>query len=246
VNPALLASVALAGFVGSLHCVGMCGPFVAVYASGSGKATLRAHAAYNLGRFATYTTLGALGGAIGHAVDLAGGALGFAAGASVLAGILIALFGLAGMLGARRASGAGPLDKLLARLAPRLLTASPTRRALILGLSSTLLPCGFLYAFVAAAASTGNPLSGALVMSAFFLGTLPMLTGMGLGLSRLAARLRGHVLMITSSLLFVLGIATIVGRLELPAFALGGARGVISADGHHLEIPKKTCHCHDR
>ena len=42
------------------------------------------------------------------------------------------------------------------------------------------LPCGLLYGAVAAAASAGNALAGALVMVSFSLGTVPGLIGVGL------------------------------------------------------------------
>ena len=50
----------------------------------------------------------------------------------------------------------------------------PVARALLLGLFSTLLPCGWLYAFAVLAAGTGGPWTGMLVMAAFWAGTVPV------------------------------------------------------------------------
>ena len=73
----LITSVFVASLLGSLHCAGMCGAFVA-FAVGiddpdAARKRARLHAAYNLGRLVTYSVLGAIAGAIGGALDLAGG-----------------------------------------------------------------------------------------------------------------------------------------------------------------------------
>ncbi|MFO7181156.1 MAG: sulfite exporter TauE/SafE family protein [Pseudomonadota bacterium] len=218
-NPVFLLSVLLASLVGSLHCALMCGPFVAVYAGGASQAPFRLHAAYHCGRLATYLVLGALAGLLGHALDLTGSLLGVTRIAALVAGLVAATFGLLGMLrGASGASGAfaGPL----ARLAPRLMRLPEAPRALALGASTTLLPCGFLYAFAAVAAGTGSVLGGTLVMGVFWLGTVPALLGVGLVVGKIAERLRGHVSFTSSALLVVLGIATVIGRGNLAATAV--------------------------
>ena len=56
-----LAAAALAGLVGSPHCIGMCGSF-ALACGGRVSHTL----AWNLGRTLTYTSLGALAGLAGE------------------------------------------------------------------------------------------------------------------------------------------------------------------------------------
>ena len=72
------------GLAGSLHCVGMCGPFA--LALGSGERRVWGSVLYNLGRVGTLLGLGALCGTVGAAViasgpaALAGRALALAAG----------------------------------------------------------------------------------------------------------------------------------------------------------------------
>src|SRR5262249_47734635 len=64
----LLAAVAL-GFVGSLHCAGMCGPLVIAGAMREGGPSARALTSYLLGRLCSYAFVGALMGQIGaHAL----------------------------------------------------------------------------------------------------------------------------------------------------------------------------------
>jgi len=50
---------------------------------------------------------------------------------------------------------------------------------LLLGLLLGFLPCGFLYAALAAAAATGGPLTGAVAMLCFGIGTAPSLVAVG-------------------------------------------------------------------
>ena len=60
-----------AGFLGSFHCIGMCGGFACALGRDprGGVATIGRHLLYNLGRLTTYCFLGALAGALGHAVS---------------------------------------------------------------------------------------------------------------------------------------------------------------------------------
>ena len=62
-----------AGFLGSFHCIGMCGGFACALGRDprGGAATVERHLLYNLGRLTTYCFLGALAGALGQAVSTA-------------------------------------------------------------------------------------------------------------------------------------------------------------------------------
>lgn len=61
---------------------------------------------------------------------------------------------------------------------------------LALGLLNGLLPCGLSYAILVRAALTGSPISGALTMLSFGLGTVPALLLTGLVSTKLNARMR--------------------------------------------------------
>jgi hypothetical protein len=215
---ALLGTVLVASLVGSLHCVGMCGPFVAFYAGGDasrGTRRLLSHAAYSAGRLAAYAALGLAAGSVGAALNLAGSLAGFQRVAAVVAGaVMIAWGGLSllrlrgvRMLPARTGSAAW-----LQRAFRVVADAPPVLRAGSVGLLSGLLPCGWLWAFLVAAAGTGSAVGGAAVMAAFWLGTVPALVAAGLGAQLLAAPLRRHVPAVTAVLLVALGIFAIVSR----------------------------------
>lgn len=218
---ALVGAILIASLLGSVHCAGMCGAFLAVAVTGdepAGKAAL--NAAYNLGRLCTYTILGALAGALGAAVDLTGSAAGLQRTAAILAGAMMVGLGLVSVaraLGAtvRKASAPPALQRLAIKGHRAAALLPPVRRAAAIGLLTTLLPCGWLYAFVITAAGTAHPLSGALAMAVFWLGTLPMMIGLGVGLQALTGRLRRHLPLVTALLVVGVGIWTIAGRLSV-------------------------------
>ncbi|MBL7913827.1 MAG: sulfite exporter TauE/SafE family protein, partial [Bacteroidia bacterium] len=83
-----LTSLAI-GFLGSFHCVTMCGP-IALALSGGGENNLKflaGRSIYNLGRIVTYGILGLLAGLAGHTLLMAG----FQKSFSITIGILMVL-----------------------------------------------------------------------------------------------------------------------------------------------------------
>ena len=236
----LVAAVFVASLLGSMHCVGMCGAFLAIAVDtnlGSpGKASRVPLAAwYHLGRLITYVTLGVVGGAIGAAVNLTAEAAGLQRAAAALAGSLMVIFGVLAVLrhvglakgrvlrAAQAATGRVPLPKRIESAALKGHRAAmglpPTSRALTIGLLTTLLPCGWLYAFAITAAGTGSPVSGAVVMAVFWAGTLPIMIGLGLVVQRAGGVLRRYIPLATSLMVVAFGIITLLGREMLPAFA---------------------------
>ena len=124
---------------------------------------------------------------------------------------------------------------------------SPIVRALGTGLFSTLLPCGWLYAFVVTAAGTGSWALGAATMAAFWVGTLPILAVIGVGVRRLAGPLRRYVPAVTALVLVAVGLMTVAGRLSVPAIAAddsGAPPSVEAAVARASEIGSEEPLCH--
>lgn len=218
----LLLAVLVASALGSLHCAAMCGAFVCAASRGQGRA-LREQSAYHAGRLVSYVTLGALAGAIGATMDDLGALAGVARGAAVVAGVLMVLWALSVILserGIRMTGGLGGLrmtaERALGSVIVRVRDRSGTVRAGALGLVTTLLPCGWLYAFVVTAGSTGRPLDGALVMLAFWAGTVPALAALGAGAARLVGPAARRLPLVTAMVMLALGLLTIAGRLHPP------------------------------
>lgn len=180
----------LLGVVGSLHCIGMCGPIALALpiAHMSRGFRIRGILAYNFGRAATYSVLGAVSGLIGSALNWAGGqqALSITAGSI----ILIALFlGLAG----KRIPLPRTLDRFYGSLRSslgNLFRNKTTKGLLLIGLLNGLLPCGLVFAALAGAAATGSLLHGALFMFVFGLGTIPAMFSLSFASVHLPDRFR--------------------------------------------------------
>lgn len=218
----LLGAVLVASLVGSLHCAGMCGAIVAL-AVGIGHDRPvprgRLHAAYHLGRLASYTTLGGVAGTLGGALNLGGEMLGMQTVAAWMAGLTIIALGVGTI--AREAGVRGlhvPAPACLERAARRSLGAAMrvpmVPRAAVIGLVTPLLPCGWLYAFAIVAAGTGRPMDGALVMLAFWTGTVPVLLIVGGVVRALGGRLTPRVRVAAAVMLLVLGLSAVATRAE--------------------------------
>lgn len=220
----LIGAVFVASLLGSMHCAGMCGAFLAfAVVSDDGRTPSRAtlNAAYNLGRLVTYAILGAICGALGAAIDTGGAMIGVQRTAAIIAGAMMITFGVIAVL---RSSGVAipklplpaGLQSMLTIAHRRAFDLPPTMRAAMIGLLTTLLPCGWLYAFAITAAGTAHPLNGALTMAVFWLGTLPVMIGLGAGLQRLTGSLRQRLPLVTSMLIVVVGLYTVAGRVHAP------------------------------
>lgn len=222
--------VLVASLLGSMHCAGMCGGFVCFYAEGgAGRAPATGfapHAAYNLGRLASYVSLGAIAGALGAMIDRAGALAGVSRLAAIVAGVLMVAWGLSTMLamsGVRLPIPAPAPVRWMQRefggAIRRVRESSPTTRAAVTGLLTTLLPCGWLYVFVAMAGSTGSAPGGAVLMIVFWAGTVPTMLAVGLGAQRLFGPLRRRLPLVSAAAVVVLGLASIAGRLHAPMHA---------------------------
>ena len=227
----LALAVLSASLVGSPHCAGMCGPFCALAVSGkSGASAALLHAAYHLGRLATYVAVGAAAGALGQLLDIASALAGLQPVALAFAGGAMVLFGVAELSRLRQwPLGLGAFGRWrpprawtnLVRAGQRFAARrAALPRALVIGLLTTLLPCGWLYAFVVTAAGTGGPLRGAAVMAVFWVGTLPVLLALGIGARRLAGALGDRLPALTAAALVAVGLVTLSGRLSLSATEL--------------------------
>lgn len=220
----VLAPVLGASLLGSPHCAGMCGGFVSFYA-GAGGARPLSHVAYNGGRLVSYATLGALAGLLGAGLDRAGSLAGVSRGAAIVAGGFMVLWGVAALLAAAGVrlpapAVARPAHRAVAGVLKRLAGRPPVARAAAMGLVTTLLPCGFLHVFVATAAGTGSPARGALLMGAFWIGTVPVMAGLGVLAQRAIGPLRARLPLVSALLVLVAGALTLAGKLQ--GFAAAG------------------------
>lgn len=219
---ALGMAVVVASLLGSLHCVGMCGP-LAIWATSEGTKPVTL-VSYHLGRLTTYLSAGLMAGLLGSALTIGGDFAGLQSLAAMIAGgilVLVGLIRMARMLPAFRRPVVGvpiPIPKpsriagWLHHAKPLLASRGPLGRSYLAGLFTTWLPCGWLYLFVLIAAGTGSVISALAVMLAFWIGTLPALTGLVLGAGSLMKRSTTIMPIAASLLLIATGLYTATGR----------------------------------
>ncbi len=173
------------GLLSSLHCAQMCGPIVLCLGPKP-----RTHVAYNVGRIATYSALGAIAGTAGSTLTRLAG---IEQTAAIAAGVLMILAGLA-------MAGAAPkkvliqiqrarIPRAFTQALARQLRAPGTPRRLLLGVLMGFLPCGLIYAALLKAAATASPAAGAISMLAFGVGTTLSLLAIGLFSTAIRTRL---------------------------------------------------------
>jgi sulfite exporter TauE/SafE len=233
---ASLFPVFVVGLVGSVHCVGMCGGIVGALSTLPGRAApfpvpvrtvthaaapVLNVAAYNLGRIASYMAAGALAG------GLAGGARSLAALPALqallywCANLMLVALGLYLMDAwrglARLEQGGRALWRRMQPLVRALGPPDSPGKMLAAGAAWGWLPCAMVYSVLVTAMLSGSAASGAAVMLAFGLGTLPALFSLGLAGARLRLLLQRRRMRIASGVLVlgfgVLGIARAAGGL---------------------------------
>ncbi len=178
------------GIVGSLHCVGMCGPLAMALPIGRLPGPKRGLAVglYHASRLTAYASLGLLMGTVGQGLLLAG----LQRPVSIGAGLFLLGWTLLnrGKLPAPTLSRATrwvvqPMTRFLQQ---------PTLRAFAgLGFLNGLLPCGFVYVALTGAITTNNAATGAVYMALFGLGTVPALLAVRFLPALLPASLRRRV-----------------------------------------------------
>ncbi len=211
-EPAGLLFISLASFVGSFHCFLMCGAFAGYYAVGSRGLSLSGALLYQVGRLIAYSALGLTAGLLGKGFLYLGQTLMLQRLLMIMTGGAMIAVGVWQLL----RPGTVPFQGLMRRLTrfKQPLDALPKGPllGLLLGLLSTLLPCGYLYSFVFAAAATGTPVGALLVMAAFWLGTVPAMMTAVIGGDLAARRFLGKMSRWTPIFLIVVGFLAVLGK----------------------------------
>ena len=204
------------GLVGSLHCIGMCGPIAIALPLGRNSWWHRTLGGltYNAGRILTYGLLGGLFGLLGQGIEMAGLQrwASIVIGATMILSVLFPalfkgkikleqfLFGYAGRM-------VGKFRKLFA------INSFPS--LFLIGLLNGLLPCGLVYVAVAGALNTNSVAGGVSFMMIFGLGTLPVMLAIPLLGNLIGAGFRKKYRYLLSVLVVVLGILFILRGLSL-------------------------------
>jgi sulfite exporter TauE/SafE len=173
-----LISAVLIGWLGGVHCLGMCGGIVSALALSAPQAGRNGILlAYNLGRCLTYIALGACAGTLG-AIGIArlsiAPVLLYTIANILLIGMGLYLLGLPWLVRPLE-QGGQHLWRYIEPLSRSLFPVNTLPRAFGVGLLWGFLPCGLVYSALATAFALSSAGQGSLWMGAFALGTLPNL-----------------------------------------------------------------------
>jgi uncharacterized protein len=204
------------GFLGSFHCVGMCGPIALSLPIGKLNPVQRFFSVllYNFGRMFTYAVFGLIFGVLGKSFALFGfqQALSITLGSIILLGLL-----LPKKLLSKISLGSFVyyfFNKLKTKLS-NLFSKEGKKTLFIIGILNGLLPCGLVYMAVAGAIATSDILKGSLFMAVFGLGTFPVMVALPYFGNRINLSFRKKIRKVVPVFLGAMAVLLIVRGLNL-------------------------------
>lgn len=173
----MITSALVLGLLGSLHCLGMCGPIAFMLPldqSNMTKKTMQL-SIYHFGRLLAYGIIGMLFGFLGKGLALFGIQQKLSIGIGVIM-ILLVLIPTKYLNGHKFLTPVySILGKVKSKLGGELKKKTPDA-FLTIGFLNGFLPCGLVYMALLGAIAMGNPLQGGLYMMLFGLGTVPLMS----------------------------------------------------------------------
>lgn len=211
----LFSALAL-GFLGSFHCIGMCGPLALSLPVNhlQGFRKVAGVLLYNTGRIFMYAVLGFILGWIGMAFQFFGWQQFF----SVALGIILLIIFLMGVLHQKKIKNNSLLNawnkKIIQHLSG-LYQQKSFGGVFIIGLLNGLLPCGLVYMAIAGALATAHILYSSLFMAAFGAGTLPAMMAVSLAGGMMPLNIRTHIKKISPYIIGLMGIILILRGMNI-------------------------------
>jgi uncharacterized protein len=209
-------SALLIGFLGSFHCVGMCGPIALSLPVRhlNGIEKLMGIGLYNLGRILTYSLIGIVFGMIGLSFKY----FGWQQILSIVLGVVLIIIFLSRVFSFKKHKSIAAFSpwnlKIISILTP-LMTAKKTGNLLLIGLLNGLLPCGLIYMALAGAMATGNIFYSGLFMAGFGAGTLPAMVIASYAAGIISLRVRNKIKKVLPYMLALMGVLLILRGLNL-------------------------------
>jgi len=169
-----MMSAFLIGLLGSMHCVGMCGPLMITFTGKTGKSPVLSFVLYHGGRLMVYTLIGLLFGALSTSLFF----FQFQQTGSILLGLLIVAV-YAFPKWRNKVEGWYYHSRFYAMIKGKLTGLySGKSKWLAAGMLNGFLPCGMIYLAAAGATLAGSVMDSVLFMVMFGLGTIPALFGL--------------------------------------------------------------------
>lgn len=173
----MLVAGFILGLLGSLHCVGMCGPIafmLPVDRTNSYKKVTQI-VLYHVGRLLSYATIGLIFGLLGKSIYI----FGLQQRLSIVIGVLMIVVISIPYKIVGKYNFSKPIYRIISKikssLGKQFKKKSPDTFFTI-GFLNGFLPCGLVYMAVFGAIATGSIYQGSLYMLLFGLGTIPLMT----------------------------------------------------------------------
>ena len=209
----LLSAIGL-GFLGSLHCIGMCGPIsLALSSKAKGKEFWLSRSLYNLGRTTAYILLGVVFGIFGQSLALAG----IQQSLSIAVGVIWILALLIFPNWESRLISFPLFKKALVSIKrglSNILQKQSTHLMYNAGFLNGFLPCGLVYIALSGSLASQSLTESVGFMALFGLGTFPAMFAVAF-LSRTKFRLKGYVKPVLYTASFVFALLLILRGLNL-------------------------------
>jgi sulfite exporter TauE/SafE len=230
----MLWTAILLGFLGSFHCVGMCGPIALAVGGANKNKFIGNKILYHIGRSITYSFLGLIVGGLGFSLALAG----IQQGLSIGMGILILIFAISFKKSDQFLSI--PLfSKLILwikRTLGKYLKSGKPSAYFTTGMINGLLPCGMVYMALVAALALQSPFLGGAYMFFFGIGTVPLLLTLMVSGSLFSISLRQKFQLAIPYLGVLLGILFIFRGLGLGLHGFSPDLQVFNYGAEQIEI----------
>ncbi len=157
------------GLPGSLHCLGMCGPFALLVGTGK-KNPFLSSLVYHLSRAGVYSILGILVGLVFQIVDIQP----FQQQFSLFIGFVFLVAWILNKLSVKLSIPNLFSFKFLNKI-PQLLGSDSIGSMISGGIVNGLLPCGLVYSALLASLNSGKTIDSAVFMFGFGVATIPMM-----------------------------------------------------------------------
>lgn len=173
----MLFSAFILGLLGSLHCIGMCGPIAFMLPVDRTNAfkKLSQITIYHIGRLLAYCFIGSVFGIIGKSLYI----FGFQQQLTIAIGVLMILVVIVPDKVLGKYNISKPIYKLVSKVKTSLGSALKKKTAdtfLTIGFLNGFLPCGLVYIALLGAIASANAFDGGLYMVVFGMGTVPLMT----------------------------------------------------------------------
>lgn len=173
----MLLSAVILGLLGSLHCIGMCGPIAFMLPVNHNDRIKKSVqiSIYHFGRLLAYGIIGLLFGLLGKGLYV----FGMQQKLSITIGIVMIILVLVPYKYISKYNFSKPVYKTISKVKSRLgkeLKKKTPDTFLTIGFLNGFLPCGLVYMALFGAIAMGNAWEGLAYMALFGLGTVPLMT----------------------------------------------------------------------